>query len=397
MNKYTLIATSAFGIESVVAEELRDLGYDELTVENGRVKFRGGPEDLARCNLWLRSADRLLWEVAEFGAGDFEELFQGTLTVPWEEFIPENGTMHVTGKSIKSALFSVPDCQSIVKKAVVEGMKRRYRKDRFEENGPLFRIEIALLKDRASLTLDTSGAGLHKRGYRTKGGEAPLRETLAAAIIRLSKWDASRILADPFCGSGTIPIEAALAARNIAPGLNRNFVSEEWPHLPGAVWKRAREEARDSVVDVNPVILASDSDGRVFRAARENADRAGVGDCITFQKKPVEEFSSKKKYGCVITNPPYGERLGEVKEAEKLYATMGGVFANLDTWSCFILSPHEDFERYFGKESSRNRKLYNGKIKCYLYQYFGPFPPRKGRSRVPLSPDAETPDDGSGD
>ncbi len=397
MKTYTLIATTAFGLESIVADELRALGYDELTVENGRIKFRGGSEDLARCNLRLRCADRLLWEVAEFHAADFEELFQGARTVPWEEFIPENGTMHVTGKSIKSTLFSVPDCQSIVKKAVVEGMKRKYNRVRFEENGPLFRIEIALLKDRASLTVDTSGAGLHRRGYRAKGGEAPLRETLAAAIVRLSRWDATRVLADPFCGSGTIPIEAALAARNIAPGLQRSFASEEWPHLHVGVWKQARKEARESVIDVQPVILASDSDGRVFSAARENAERAGVGDCIIFQKKPVEEFSSKKKYGCLIANPPYGERLGEVKEAEKLYSVLGKAFEKLDTWSCFILSPHDEFERYFGKESDKNRKLYNGKIKCYLYQYLGPFPPRKVRSPKPNTSIDTTPSAGSAD
>jgi putative N6-adenine-specific DNA methylase len=379
MAHYTLIATSAFGIESVVADELRALGYTGLTVENGRVKFNGDLNDLVRCNIRLRTADRVLLEVKEFIAKDFEELFQGTLSVPWDQLIPENGKMHVTGKSIKSTLFSVPDCQSIVKKAVVETMKKKYKKQWFDEDGPVFKIEIALLKDRASLTIDTSGPGLHKRGYRISGGEAPLRETLAAAMVMLSRWDASRILADPLCGSGTIAIEAALLARNIAPGLNRSFVSEEWPLIPKKLWKTARDEARGEILDLKPVILASDMDGRVLRTARENADQAGVSDCVTFQRKPVSEFSTKKKYGCLITNPPYGERLGDLREAEKLYAEIGEVFSRLDTWSCFIISPHEDFARHFGKPSTRNRKLYNGRIKCYLHQYFGPLPRVKNR------------------
>ena len=374
MSHYTIVATAAFGIESVTADELRKLGYHELTVENGRVKFPGDLRDIARCNINLRTADRVLIELANFEARDFEELFQGTLAVPWEQYIPENGIMHVIGKSVKSALFSVPDCQSIVKKAVVEAMKRKYKTQWFEENGPLYRIETAILKDRVSLTIDTSGAGLHKRGYRTKGGEAPLRETLAAAIILLSRWDPSRILADPFCGSGTIPIEAALIGNNIAPGINRSFISEDWPIFPQKVWKDVRAESRDAVTNNAPVILASDIDWKVFKNARDNAARAGVDGFITFQKKPVSEFSSRKKYGCIITNPPYGERLGEKREAEKLYAEIGAVFQCLDTWSCFIITPHPDFPRLFGRITDKNRKLYNGTIKCHLHQYFGPLP-----------------------
>ncbi len=395
MAQYTLIATSAFGIESVVADELRALGYENLVVENGRVKFRGDLLDVARCNIRLRTADRLLLELNEFVAKDFEELFQATRAVPWEHIIPESGKMHVTGKSIKSTLFSVPDCQSIVKKAVVESMKRKYGKTWFSEDGPVFKIEIALLKDRGSLTIDTSGPGLHKRGYRRGGGEAPLRETLAAAMVLLSRWDPSRILADPLCGSGTIPIEAALIGKNIAPGLNRSFVSEEWAIIPKKHWKLAREEARAAILDVKPVILASDIDGKVFRTARENAENAGVSDCITFQRKPVSEFSSKRKYGCIITNPPYGERLGDLRQAEALYKEIGGVFSRLDTWSCFIISPHENFARHFGKPSDRNRKLYNGKIKCYLHQYFGPLPRKKNRSTEHESGERSfQPDDG---
>ncbi len=377
MSTYTLIATAAFGLESVVARELQDLGYADTRVENGRVLFTGDDRDIARCNLWLRCADRLLLRMAEFRAIDFEELFQGTLAAPWEKYIPENGIMHVTGKSIKSTLFSVPDCQSIVKKAVVEAMKRRYRREKFEETGPLYKIEVALLKDVVTLTVDTSGPGLHKRGYRQERGEAPLRETLAAAIVLLSRWRPHRLFADPMCGSGTIAIEAALIGRNMAPGLNRKFAAEDWPHIPRKIWESARQEAAAALNDAAFMIQASDSDGRVIAAARQNAATAGVADYITFQKKPVEEFSSKKKYGCIICNPPYGERMGDKAAAERLYKTMGEIFSALDTWSFFIITAHPEFQLHFGRKADKNRKLYNGKILCYLYEYLGPLPPRR--------------------
>ncbi len=366
-----LVATSAFGIESVIARELRDLGYNNLETENGKVTFSGDFTDAVRCNIHVRAAERILWEVAKFEARDFEELFQGTLRVRWEDFLPVNAKMHVIGKSIRSTLYSVPDCQSIVKKAVIEAMKRKYRKSWFEEDGPLFRIEISLLKDTASLTIDTSGAGLHKRGYRTSGGEAPLRETLAAAIIQLSRWKIEKIFADPLCGSGTFAIEAALRAKNIAPGLNRAFISEEWPFIPKKIWKTAREKAREMISDTQPQIFASDIDSRVFSKARDNAANAGVADCIVFQKKPLSEFSTKKKNGVLIANPPYGERIGDIQDAEKIYRELGILYEKLDGWSFFILTPHEDFEKHFGKKADKNRKLYNGKIKCYLYQYSG--------------------------
>lgn len=364
-----LIATSAFGIESVLARELRELGYTNLETENGRVTFSGDLTDAVRCNIHIRTAERILWEVAKFEARDFEELFQGTLSVRWEDFLPQNAKMHVIGKSIKSTLYSVPDCQSIVKKAVVEAMKRKYRKNWFEEDGPLFRIEISLLKDTASLTIDTSGAGLHKRGYRTAGGEAPLRETLAAAIIKLSRWRADRVFADPLCGSGTFPIEAALIAKNIAPGIHRSFAAEEWPFIPKKVWKTAREKARAEIIDINPTIFASDIDAKVFNKARDNAAHAGVAECITFQKKPLSEFSTKKKNGVLIANPPYGERIGDIKEAEKVYHELGSLYEKFEGWEFFILTPHEKFEEHFGRKANKNRKLYNGKIKCYLYYY----------------------------
>lgn len=374
MSKYNLIATSAFGLESIVASELRDLGFTDIMTDNGRIMFTGDNTDIVKCNLWLRCADRVLLRMAEFDAYDFEDLFQGTLSVQWEKIIPENGKMHVVGKSVKSKLFSVSDCQAIVKKAVVEAMKRKYKKEIFSEDGPVYKIEIALLKDRATLTLDTSGPGLHKRGYAETRGEAPLRETLAAALVKLSRWVPSRMLADPLCGSGTIPIEAALIGKNIAPGLNRSFVSETWPLIPKKIWKVARLEAEKAVNNIPLSIYASDMDKRSFNQARINAGKAGVIDDIIFEKKPLAEFSSAKKYGCIITNPPYGERLGNRKIAEELYKSMGEVFAGLDSWSLFILTSHQEFQKYFGRKNTKNRKLYNGKLKCYLYQYYGALP-----------------------
>lgn len=367
---YTLIATSTFGLEGVVAKELKELGYEDLKVENGKVTFSGDEMDIVTCNLWLRTADRVLINMAEFKAESFEELFQGTLAVDWGSLMPEDAFMHVTGKSVKSQLHSVPDCQSIVKKAVVEAMKREYPSGNFDETGAEYKIEVGILKDIVTLTVDTSGPGLHKRGYRENAGGAPIKETLAAALVLLSKWEPSHILADPMCGSGTIAIEAALIAKNIAPGLNRSFASEKWDVIPQDLWSDLRKHARNSINDKEFRILASDIDGRVIRTARENAEKAGVSEYISFQKLPVQEFSSKKKCGFIISNPPYGERLGEVEEAEKLYEDMGKVFSNLEEWSYFIITAHQGFEKHFGKKSDKNRKLYNGKLKCYYYQYF---------------------------
>lgn len=374
--KYNIIATSTFGIESIVADELRNLGIDGLKVDNGKVEFSGDEKDIISCNINLRTSDRILLKVSEFKAETFEDLFQGTKAVNWGDIIPSNGKMHVEGKSIKSKLFSVPDCQAIVKKAVVESMKRKYKKDWFDETGAEYKIEIGLLKDMATLTIDTSGAGLHKRGYRNIAGAAPLKETLAAAMVLISRWDPSRILADPLCGSGTIPIEAALIGKNIAPGINRSFVSEDWGLFPEKLWKDERDVAKSKVNDETFRILASDIDGSVLKTARENALKAGVDDLIAFQKLPVEEFSSRKKYGCIICNPPYGERLGELKQVEDLYRHMGDVFSRLDSWSYFIITSHPEFQKLFKRKADKNRKLYNGKIKCYYYQYFGPLPPK---------------------
>ena len=374
---YTLIATSTFGLESIVADELRNLGYDELEVENGKVTFEGDEWDIATCNVWLRTSDRILIKIKEFKAESFEELFQRTKEVDWAQYIPENGKMHVVGKSINSKLFSVPDCQSIVKKAIVESMRREYKTEYFSEDGPTYKIEVALLKDIVTLTIDTTGPGLHKRGYRTTAGEAPLKETLASALVYLSKWNPERILADPLCGSGTILIEAAMMGRNIAPGLNRNFVSEEWGSIDKSVWSEIREYAKSKINKEKFRILGSDIDSRVLKTARDNIARAGLEDYISVQRLPVQQFSSNKKYGCIITNPPYGERLGEAKEVEELYEDMGEVFKKLDSWSTFVLTSHPNFQRLYGEKATKNRKLYNGKLQCYYYQYFGPLPPKR--------------------
>lgn len=367
---YTLIATATFGLESVVAKELKNLGYDDLKVENGKVTFSGDEMDIVTCNLWLRTADRVLIKMAEFKAESFEELFQGTRSVDWAGLMPEDAFMHVTGKSVKSKLHSVPDCQSIVKKAVVEAMKSKYNLEKFEETGAEYKIEVGILKDIVTLTVDTSGEGLHKRGYRKNSGGAPIKETLAAALVLLSKWEPSITLCDPMCGSGTIAIEAALIGKNIAPGLNRRFVSEQWGIIPQDIWEDLRRYAKNSINDNKLAIMASDIDGWVISTARINAKKAGVSDCIEFKKMPVQDFTSKKTYGFIISNPPYGERLGELKEAEKLYEDIGSVFSKLKGWSYFIITAHDGFEKHFGKKSNKNRKLYNGKLKCHYYQYY---------------------------
>jgi putative N6-adenine-specific DNA methylase len=375
--QYTIVATAAFGLESIVTRELKKLGYEDFTVENGRICFSGDERDIARCNVWLRTADRVLIEVARFKTIDFEELFQGTLKVPWEDIIPIDGKMHITGKTVRSKLFSLSACQSVVKKAVIEAMKRKYGPSEFPETGPVYKIEVSLIKDVASLTIDTTGPGLHKRGYRQDAGEAPLRETLAAGIVLLSGWRPDRIFADPLCGSGTIAIEAALIAKNIAPGLKRSFISETWWQIPEQIWRSVREEAREQIYDISFQILASDMDALVLRKARGNAERAGVSDLIAFQKLSVDEFRSRKNYGYIVCNPPYGERLSEETEVKQLYKTMGQTFSQLDMWSFFILSAHSEFQQSFGKKATRNRKLYNGMIQCYLYEYFGPKPQKK--------------------
>ena len=385
MSQVELIATAAFGVEAVVARELKALGFNDCFTENGKVTFRGGLEAIARANLWLRSADRVLIKMGSFPATTFEELFERTKALPWADWLPENACFPVIGKSVKSTLYSVPDCQAIVKKAVVEALRTRYRRSWFDEDGPLYRIEVALLKDEATLTIDTSGAGLHRRGYRPLAANAPLRETLAAAMIQLSYWNAERVFLDPFCGSGTLPIEAALIGANIAPGLKRSFSAEQWPLIPKRIWLEAREQAMDAILpQSNLRIYGSDIDGEVLRLARRHAQLAGVDKCVFFQTLPVAEVRSRFKYGCVICNPPYGERLGDPRQAESAYRDMRDSIGRLDTWSIYVLTNHPRFEQLFGRRADRKRKLYNGRIEVTYYQFFGP-PPPTGRENSATS------------
>lgn len=367
---YDLIATSTFGIESITAKELKALGYEDLKIENGKVTFEGDEMDIAICNIHLRTADRVLIKMAEFEAKSFEELFQGTKKVDWSKIIPKDGVMHVVGKSIKSTLYSVPDCQSIVKKAVITSMSESYGIDKFSESGPVYKIEVAILKDIVTLTIDTTGPGLHKRGYRELAGAAPLKETLAASMLLISRWNDEYELIDPFCGSGTILVEAAMIAQNIAPGVNRSFVCETWPSMSGDTFNIVRDGARKSEKNKDIKLIGYDIDYRVIKVAMENAKKAGVDKYIQFQKRDFMEFSTSRKYGFIISNPPYGERIGEKENLNVLYKHMGNMKKKLEDWDFNILTSFEPFEKVFGLKSNKNRKLYNGKILCYYYQYF---------------------------
>lgn len=377
MSKIQLIASAVFGTEAIVGRELKWLGYEDQFIQDGSVTFAGDEEAIARTNMWLRSAGRILIKVGEFKALSFEELFEGTKALPWEDWIPEDAEFPVVGKSINSKLFSVPDCQAIVKKAIVERLKLKYKKQWFEETGPRYKVEIGLLKDVATLTIDTSGAGLHKRGYRKIVGEAPIKETLASAMLLISHWNKDRVLWDPFCGSGTIPIEAAMIGLDMAPGLNREFAADKWTNISSQYWVNARKETKDMLkLDRKLRITGTDIDEEAVSLARYHAKMAGVDQHIHFQRLPMKEVSSRFEYGCFITNPPYGERLGEEKEVEELYKEMGRTFNKFDTWSYYIITSHPGFEKLFGKPASKRRKLYNGMLQCNYYQYFGPRPPR---------------------
>jgi putative N6-adenine-specific DNA methylase len=379
MSTYTLIATAAMGLEAIVAKEVKDLGY-ECQVENGKVIFKGDETAIARANMWLRTADRIKILVGDFKAYSFDELFENTKKLPWENFLPVDAEFPVQGKSVKSKLYSVPDCQAIVKKAIVERLRTAYKRTSWlDETGPLFKIEVAIHKDVASITLDTSGQGLHKRGYRIGQGEAPLKETLAAALIQLTSWNPDRPFVDPFCGSGTIPIEAALIGQNIAPGFNREFLSEKWPMMPDDVWEKTRLEAEDLANYDQPLeILGTDIDHRMIEVSKENALEAGLGDLVKFKQMQVRDFTSELEYGIIVGNPPYGERLGERKEVERMYQEMGKAFEKLETWSVYMMTSHENFEQCYGKQATKKRKLFNGFIRTDYYQYWGPRPPRKG-------------------
>ncbi|MEN6391828.1 MAG: class I SAM-dependent RNA methyltransferase [Syntrophomonas sp.] len=370
-----LIATSAFGLESVVARELRSLGYENVKLENGRVLFSADLSAICRCNLWLRSADRLLVQIGQFPARSFEELFEGTKQLPWSDWLPENANFPVQGKSIKSRLFSVSDCQAIVKKAVVESLKKRYRRQWFEENGLRYKIEVSLLDDIATLTLDSSGPGLHKRGYRHLSHVAPLKETLAAALVQLSRWKPDRAFIDPFCGSGTIAIEAAMLGRNIAPGLMRHFDAQDWPILSTSRWSQALQEARDLARPRQRLgIFGFDIDPEAVRMSRYHSSQAGLGSGLHWEARSVKDVQSRFHYGYVVTNPPYGERLAEPKELNVIYQDLKQLFIRLDTWSVSILSADLNLEKSLKKKGDKKRKLYNGRILCNLYQFYGPKP-----------------------
>lgn len=385
MELYEFIAPCHFGLEAVLKREITDLGYEISQVEDGRVTFLGDINAICRANIFLRTTERVLWKVGKFRATTFEELFEKTKAIPWEKYIPENGKFWVAkATSIKSKLFSPSDIQSIMKKAMVERMKQVYKKDWFSEDGAEYPIRITFMKDEITIGIDTSGVSLHKRGYRKLSSKAPITETLAAALIMLTPWNKDRILVDPFCGSGTIPIEAAMIGANIAPGMNRSFLSEEWTNLiPKKSWYAAIEEANAQIrEDVQLNIQGYDMDGEIIKAARENAKLAGVDQYIHFQQRPMQELRHPKKYGFIITNPPYGERLEEKEDMPRLYKEMGETFEKLDSWSYFIITGYEEAQKYFGKKATKNRKIYNGMMKTYFYQYMGPKPPRRQRPDV---------------
>lgn len=371
--KLELIATATFGLEAVVKREIQDLGYKIISSEDAKITYWGDERAIVRSNLWLRSADRVLLKMGEFYALEFEELFQQTKAIPWEEWIPIDGKFTVTGTSVKSKLHSVPACQSIVKKAIVERLKEFYAIDTFPETGAEYTIKTTILKDRVTLTIDTSGTGLHKRGYRVADVAAPIKETLAAAMVQLSFWKEGRILLDPCCGSGTIPIEAAMIGRNIAPGLNRKFVSQQWESIPESIWKEEKKKAYEAInYDADLKIYGFDIDKKATEAAAENAAEAGVDDCIIFKQMDMAKLKANEKSGIIITNPPYGERIGEAKEIANIYKKYSEFFETNPTWSLFLVTTDKDVEKkIFGHPADRRRKLYNGRLEVCYYQFHG--------------------------
>ncbi len=380
MNTMQFVVPCHFGTEAVLKREIIDLGYEICSVEDGRVIFDGDAEALCRANLFLRTAKRVLLLLGRFHAESFEELFQGTRAIAWEDILPANAKFWVTKASpVKSRLFSAPDIQSVMKKAMVERMREHYGYQQFPEDGDAYPVRVFLYKDEVTVALDTSGEPLHKRGYRQWTPKAPLDETLAAALIDLTPWKADRILVDPFCGSGTILIEAAMKAANIAPGVSRNFLAEHWDHLvPRSEWAACREEALEMENrKIELSVQGFDIDGKVLKLARENARLAGVDHLIHLQQRPVSELQHSKKYGFLITNPPYGERLEDKQALPKLYQELGESYRRLDNWSMYVITSYEHAERDIGRKADRNRKLYNGMIKTYYYQFLGARPPRR--------------------
>ncbi len=381
MDKITLIATTSFGIEAIVKREVQALGFEIVRVSNGKVEFAATPEDIPRANLWLRSADRVLVKMGEFRAATFDALFEQVKALPWESWITPDGKFTVIGSAVKSKLGSIRACQSITKKAVVERLKNAYAIEWFDETGPEFTIKVSLLKDIATLTIDTSGMGLHKRGYRVLAGEAALKETLAAALVQLSFYGKERLLIDPMCGSGTILIEAAMIARNVAPGLNREFASERWPQIPPEVWDEARRSAREAIDTEGELkIFGYDIDEEAIRASIKNAQRAGVGGDIAFEQKDVKEVWIDKPYGIVISNPPYGLKMGDFSELNLIYISLHKTFRKKKGWSVYILTADKKFPDYFKRaRPDRVRKLFNANIEVNYYQYYGERPQSRDR------------------
>ena len=368
--KYRLCVPCLLGLEGLIRDELSRLGMENVSAENGRVLFDGDERSIAKANICLRCAERVLIEVGSFEARTFDELFEKTKALPWENYIPKDGAFPVKGYCLNSTLMSVPDCQKIIKKAVVEKLKQKYRLEWFQETGALYQLQFSVMKDKVSVCIDTSGAGLHKRGYRPAHNVAPLKETMAAAMVLISRYRGREDFCDPFCGSGTIPIEAALIAKNRAPGLNRSFSASEWASIPGSVWESVREEARSKEYNGKYSITGSDIDPSAIKIAKENAERAGVDDIISFAVADATEFSRETKSGIIVTNPPYGERIMEKAEAEKLYQGFGKAYLVSENWKLYLLSSHTEFERTFGRQADKKRKLYNGMIKCDLFMYF---------------------------
>ena len=364
----------------LIKKEIANLGYAVTKVEDGKVAFTGGSSAICRSNIFLRTTERILLKVGSFKATTFDELFEKTKTLPWEQFIPSDGKFWVTkATSIKSKLFSPSDIQSIMKKAMVERLKSHYNTSWFKEDGAKFPVRVTIMKDEVTVGIDTSGNSLHKRGYRLATVKAPITETLAAALIMLTPWNKDRILADPFCGSGTFPIEAALIGANIAPGLNRSFIAEDWIHMiPKKEWYDAVNEAEDLIIrDLKMDIQGYDISNNAIKAAMENARNAGVDHLIHFQRRALAQFSHRKKYGFIITNPPYGKRLDGIDDISSLYSEIGKVYQSLDCWSMYLITAYEQAEKYIGKKATKNRKIYNGMVKTYFYQYLGQKPPKR--------------------
>lgn len=383
METFDLITPCHFGLEAVMKREILDLGYEIQSVEDGKVTFTGDAQAVADANIFLRTTERVLIQVGKVRAENWDELFEAVKAMPWERFIPKDGKFWVAkANSVKSKLFSPSDIQSIVKKAIVERLKKIYHIEWFPEDGASYPIRVSILKDIVTVGVDTSGVSLHKRGYRQFTAKAPITETLAAALLMLTPWRGNRVLVDPFCGSGTFPIEAAMMAADIAPGMNRNFLAEDWKHVvPRKCWYDAMDEAKERVrQDVETDIQGFDIDGDVIKAARENAKLAGVDHLIHLQQRPVSALSHPKKYGFIVTNPPYGERLEEKKDLPELYRTLGARYEALDSWSMYLITSYEDAQRCLGRKADKNRKIYNGMLKTYFYQYQGPKPPRRSKA-----------------